>query len=214
MVESIAMPVANGEMLAALDNLGTQAEVKQHYDQWSATYDQDMQDIHGYIAPSLIANAFGKDQVSQSCSILDVGCGTGLIGGELKKRGFLNLYGSDFSDGMMAVAETKSVYRRLIPADFSTRTSILDGVYDIVVAIDCFGPGQCGVKTLSELIRLVRRQGQIYMMIEEEIFGKTDFTSAITSLEARAFWKINRIQPANIMKHTVRTVKLVVAERV
>lgn len=208
------MPVASGDMLAALENLGTQAEVKQHYDQWAATYDQDMQHIHGYIAPSLIANAFGKDQVSHSCSILDVGCGTGLIGGELKKRGFLNLYGSDFSDGMIAAAEAKSAYRRLIPADFSKRTSILDGVYDIVVAVDCFGPGQCGVNTLGELIRLVPRQGQIYMMIEEEFFEKSDFSSAISGLEAHARWKINRIQSANIMKLTVRTVKLVVASRV
>lgn len=208
------MPTPTDGMMAALQNLSSPEEARAHFDQWAPSYDTDITEACGYIGPNLIANAFGKDQISRSVSILDVGCGTGLIGEELKKRGYLSLYGADFSEAMRQEAEKKDVYRRLIAADFSKRTNILDGVYDLVIAVDCFGRGQMTADSFNELIRLVRRGGQIYALVESAFFEAGNFPAAIADLERRDRWTIDRITSANMMKNTVRQAKLIVAKRI
>lgn len=208
------MAAARDGMMAGLRGLVSSADAKSHYDNWAPRYDQDLTENYGYIAPSLIANALSKDQVSKEQSILDAGCGTGLVGAELKKRGYINLYGADFSDGMRAIAETKSVYRRLISADFSKRTTILDGVYDTLVAADTFGPGQFSTPSLDELIRLIRRGGYIYALVEAEFFESAKFTSVIADLEHRGRWSVARVLSVNLMKNAVRSAKLIVAQRI
>lgn len=207
------MSVIRDDMLEALKSFSSPEEAKAHFDRWAPHYDADFLERFGYIAPSIVANAFTKDQVPRSCSILEAGCGTGLIGEELKKRGYLNLYGADFSDAMRAEAEKKNTYRRLIAADFTKRTSILDGVYDVVLAADCFGPGQCGPTHLPVLIRLVRRGGQIYILVETEFFERAKFADAIAGLEKQKQWNVVRILSASVMKLSVRTIKIIVAER-
>lgn len=207
------MPIAVDGMMAGLRALKTPPEIKAHYDQWAPAYDTDLTETYGYIGPSIIANAFGKDQIPRAYSILDAGCGTGLVGEELKKRGFPNLYGADFSENMRKEAEKKDAYRRLIAADFSKKTNILDGVYDAVIAVDCFGQGQFSAASFNELIRLVRRGGQIYALVEAEYFEEANFPAAIADLERRERWTVDRITSANIMKNAVRQAKLIVAKR-
>lgn len=208
------MPIAIDGMMPGLRGLKSTAEAKSHYDQWAPSYDAELNKVYGYIGSSIIANTFGKDQIPRSFSILDVGCGTGLIGEELKKRGFLNLYGADFSENMLQEAGKKDVYRRLIRADFCKKTNILDGVYDTIIAVDCFGRGQCTAGSLNELIRIVRRSGLIYALVETEYFEDANFSAAIADLERRERWTIDRIMPANLMKNAVRHAKLIVAKRI
>lgn len=43
--------------------------------------------------------------------ILDLGCGTGLVGEQLYNMGYKNIDGIDFSDELLKVAESKKVYR-------------------------------------------------------------------------------------------------------
>lgn len=200
-------------MMAGLTGLRSSADTIAHYDRWAPTYDRDLIETYGYIGPAVIANALSRDQIARSASILDAGCGTGLIGEELKKRGFLTLYGADISSGMRAEAEKKSVYRRLIAADFSKTTGILDGVYDIVITADTFGPGQFTAQTFSELIRLVRRTGHIYALIEGTYFESQEFAKVISDLEQKEKWTLDRVMSANVMKNAMRAAKLVVARR-
>jgi predicted TPR repeat methyltransferase len=42
-----------------------------------------------------------------------MGCGTGLVGAELKVRGFTNIMGIDASKGMLEVAALKNAYSDL-----------------------------------------------------------------------------------------------------
>lgn len=200
-------------MMAGLSELRSSTDTKAYYDLWAPTYDRDLVETYGYIGPAVIANALGRDQIPRSASILDAGCGTGLIGEELKKRGFMTLYGADISDGMRAEAEKKAIYRRLIAADFSKPTRILDGVYDIIISADTFGIGQLTAQSLSELTRLVRRSGHIYALIEGTFFESAQFASAIATLEQSEKWTIDRVMSANVMKNAMRAAKLVVARR-
>ena len=55
-----------------------------------------------------------KERVSDvmanpEAKIVDFGCGTGLMGIELKKRGFNNIYGLDGSQDMLNIAKEKNM---------------------------------------------------------------------------------------------------------
>lgn len=80
------------------------------YNIWAPTYDADMAD-QAYRAPKLIGELV-KDtlKVSATARILDVGCGTGLLGKELLGLEYTNIDGLDFSHEMLKLARKKECY--------------------------------------------------------------------------------------------------------
>ena len=50
---------------------------------------------------------------NKSSKILDVACGTGFVAEFLSEHGFTNLYGLEPSDGMVAVARSKNLYKEI-----------------------------------------------------------------------------------------------------
>ena len=46
-------------------------------------------------------------------SVIDLGCGTGLVGEKLKELGFIKITGLDCSEGMLFEAEQKAYYSSL-----------------------------------------------------------------------------------------------------
>lgn len=51
--------------------------------------------------------------------VLDLGCGTGMIGEHLSQKGFKNIIGCDLSQGMMGVADKKGCYSELVEFDIN-----------------------------------------------------------------------------------------------
>ena len=52
--------------------------------------------------------------VFRSVSILDLACGTGLLGGEVIKHGYVNLDGLDASLQMLGQARKKTIFKLVI----------------------------------------------------------------------------------------------------
>ncbi len=75
-----------------------------------------------YRGPHILADFCNILISDKNARILDVGAGTGLVGEHLKKRGFFNLDALEPSRGMLEVAESKDIYRKL----YSDRISVTE----------------------------------------------------------------------------------------
>ena len=88
-------------------------EVEDYYDEWTVEnkYDKDMVDWK-YSGPQETVELFTKHISQKDIKILDAGCGTGLVGIELKKNRFTNFDGADFSQQMLELVP-KNIYQNL-----------------------------------------------------------------------------------------------------
>ena len=93
--------------------------------------------------------------------VLDLACGTGLVGRELHRRGYTCIDGLDLSQGMLTKAESLGIYRELMQEDLTRRTSIQDGVYPSLICVGSFASGHLGPEHLREMIRVVRPSAPI-----------------------------------------------------
>ena len=81
------------------------------YEDWATTYEKTMVNEYGYIAPQIAVDVLEKCKVGKNHNILDLGCGTGLVGTELFSRGYTVIDGVDISREMLKEARSKSIYR-------------------------------------------------------------------------------------------------------
>jgi SAM-dependent methyltransferase len=71
--------------------LSTQAEGAQLYSEWASTYDRTMVDGLGYTSPGLLTDLFARCVAWRDQRVLDLGCGTGLVGAQLVRHGYSGL---------------------------------------------------------------------------------------------------------------------------
>ena len=89
------------------------------YGEWADDYDEQMEQRLGYIAPRVMAEKLAPHISEKDAEILDVGCGTGLTSYYLMGLGFHSFDGIDITPSMLALAEKRNIYRRLIEADIT-----------------------------------------------------------------------------------------------
>lgn len=106
-----------------------QAQLLKIYDVRSRFWDQES----SYFAPALVADALRAHAPDGGLDILDIGCGTGLVGAGV--RAFARrLDGVDLSQAMLEKARGKSIYDRLEQGDIVTFLSALKNGYDAILA--------------------------------------------------------------------------------
>ena len=108
------------------------------FDSYASKFEHHLVGNLGYQTPKLIANLILRHSNSNLLgSISDLGCGTGLLGEEIKEFcGYLE--GVDISRKMLAEAEKKGVYDELIKQDIVTYLSNANLQFDYFIATDVF----------------------------------------------------------------------------
>ena len=91
----------------------------------------------------------------KSKTILDLGCGTGLFGTEVKNY-CSKLEGIDLSKKMLAIANQKNVYDKLSQFDIVEYLSSMPLNFDYYIALDVF----IYVGELTEIFRLIKSRNK------------------------------------------------------
>ena len=168
--------------------LKTTDEIMQHYEEWGDKYDQDMVDWN-YTAPKETVNVFKKYTTRKEIKILDAGCGTGLVGIELKKFGYTNIDGADLSKKLLNLIP-KGVYKKLEQIDLNKTLNKESNIYDAVLCVGTFTFGHVKPPALNELIRVVKNGGLICFTVNEGVYEKYGFNKKIEELTNCKSWTI------------------------
>jgi predicted TPR repeat methyltransferase len=107
------------------------------YDQHSDHYDQHMIGTLKYQIPDLLFDAAMRLAPSRNLDILDLGCGTGLLGARLRPLA-RTLSGVDISSNMLKVARQRQIYDNLVCSELIEYLQMQTKKFDLAVAADVF----------------------------------------------------------------------------
>ena len=177
--------------------LKTSEELLKYYQDWADNnkYNKDMVDWN-YTAPQEVVSILKKYALNKNFKILDAGCGTGLVGIELKKYGYLNIEGVDFSQSMLNLVP-QDIYRKIEKIDLNKSLKFKDDTYDIVMCVGTFTYGHVKPKALDELIRITKNRGLICFTINEGIYEEYGFDNKIKELSNNKSWDVKEFFKSN-----------------
>jgi len=173
---------------------------QERYDNWALDYNKDVSERH-YDGPEYIVEYLmelsNHQQISISSAtpelkIIDVACGSGLVGAQLKAKGFTHIDGVDLSQGMIVEAHKTGAYQSLIgwcdlknPLPF-----FLHSQYDLTVCCGVFALDFVEPLSLQWLVQVTKPQGIIIMSTKTTYFDTYDFENYYKSLEASGALKL------------------------
>ncbi len=132
------------------------------YEAFADSYDEIMQKIENKTIQETVEMI--KDKKYKN--VLDLGCGTGAFGKELKEN-FNKLTGVDLSQNMLKKAALTQSYSQLIHQDAVSFLKQDKKKYDLISAIELF----CYVPNVSELLSLIPKhlsqKGMLIFSVEE-----------------------------------------------
>ena len=169
--------------------LKTTDEVMKYYDEWGDKdkYNKDMVDWN-YTGPKETSETFNKHQENKDILIFDAGCGTGLVGQELKKYGFKYFHGADLSQTLLDTVP-KNLYQKLTKVDLNQPIDTKSNSNDSVMCVGTFTFGHVKPNALDEFVRITKPGGLICFTINEGIHEEYGFDKKIKTLTVNNNWK-------------------------
>lgn len=137
------------------------AFVEALFDQYAPKFDTALVDQLSYCGPQLVA-----EQIEGSIgSVLDLGCGTGLMGAILRDR-CTRLTGWDISGEMLRTTAAKGFYDQLEKCDLNS-LSAPDTTWDVITAADVFIYLGALEKITGWVAMALKPKGQFVFTVEE-----------------------------------------------
>lgn len=181
--------------LAALGAEELPAAPPEHYvaelfDAYADNFDHDLVDNLKYDIPAVLADTIPRYTSSDALDILDLGCGTGLMGVQIRSIA-RSLTGIDVSANMIEKARQRQIYDELICGDAAKMLQTQDREFDLALAADVF----IYLGDLAPVFRAVRaklRDGGLFGFTVEAI-DQSDFVLRSTLRYAHSLGYLRRI---------------------
>ncbi len=130
--------------------------VENLFDNYAKKFENSLLDKLEYKIPKLIRDIIIKINNNETLgSLLDLGCGTGLLGPEIKNH-CSKLEGIDLSNEMLTIAKQKNVYDKLSQFDIVEYLCSMPLGFDYYIALDVF----IYVGELTEIFRLIKSRNK------------------------------------------------------
>ena len=176
----------------------TPEDSKVYYKDFSQNYDETFVKQLSYTYPRRVAEEllahFDGDGI-----ICDIGCGTGLVGEELKNlNANIVIDGFDISSEMIAVAKTKNVYRNFFELDLTQPVLGVPNDYAALISSGTFTHGHLGPEILVNLLSLCRYNALLTVGINAEHYRDKGFEKVINELQSAS-----RIQIVKVSKQPI-----------
>ena len=135
--------VSAGHMLASITgnhrSSAPLSYIKEVFDSYSDHYEDSLTNKLQYSLPDklnrMVSGSSGQKQFNQ---LLDLGCGTGLVGESFRKS-VGTLHGVDLSPNMIKIADNKKIYDLLITNNLDDAIAKMEKEsYDLLIAADVF----------------------------------------------------------------------------
>lgn len=164
--------------------------VRRLYGEWAKGYDAELTDLHGYVAPHASARALADLMPDRSAPILDVGCGTGLVGQALAESGCSCIDGIDIAAEMLLEAGKKGVYRALWSENLLEGASAETDSYAAVIGVGVFSRQLLTPEVFDELVRLVRPGGHFALVVRSDQFEVEGYAAKMQELVETGSWQV------------------------
>lgn len=159
--------------------------VENLFDSYADKFETSLVKDLKYNIPKLISDILTNSNNNKSLgTVLDLGCGTGLLGLEIKKQ-CSRLEGIDISKKMLTQANRKNVYDKLSQFDILDYLSRMPLSFDYYIALDVF----IYVGDLREIFRLIKSRNNKV--------GKLVFSTEYTELDGYHLLKTGRYSHSN-----------------
>jgi len=190
----------------------TPADSIQLYKDWADTYDEDFIAATGYVGYLNAARFFLEQEERPDGPVLDVGCGTGVVGIALRDGCVTAVDGIDISQAMLDQARDKKArdgalaYTRLIQADLTETIAIESNTYAGIVSAGTFTHGHLGPESLDELWRVAAPGAVCSIAINAAHFDSQGFAKKISDDVKRNVVTEPDISIANTYTHKLTDV--------
>ena len=182
------------------------------YDEWSNTYDEDLLNDLGYIAHSEVGAIFTELVSDTSTFILDVACGTGLVGQYLRQRDYDRIDGVDFSEGMLDLVRTRSIYQHTWQHDF-TKPANIEKLYQAVICVGLFSYNLPRISDMHNVVNCVEPGGLCVISINGAAWTELEFESQIYQEASDHHFAINEIRDTGYIQKEKIDAKVLVIQR-
>ena len=159
------------------------------YRDWAKKYDYDNDHVLGTVSQPKSVSLLSTRLKDKTAKIIDVGCGTGLVGEKLKAKDFIYFDGLDISKDMLSIAKSRG-YRNLFLGSLNKQLPVLDDAYDAAMCIGVFTHGHVSSDRFSELCRIVKPGGYVCFTINEGVFEEYGFKEMIAEFQLNKAWEV------------------------
>ena len=143
-------------------------ELEGIYKNWASDYESDVINLAGYVGHLITSELLLNYLRNTESTVLDAGCGTGLVGEILYKNNFCNIDGVDFSQEMLNIAHQKNIYQSLKLVDLTKKLDYENDSFDAIICAGTFTCGHVGPEALREMVRITKQGGYICFTVRKQ----------------------------------------------
>lgn len=168
---------------------GDSASIRSYYDDWASGYETDVASW-GYEAPAVAVEKLSSNAQSHA-QIIDVGCGTGLVGAGLAAAGFHDVVGVDASSASLDICAKTGNYRALTEVDLTVLpTSLPESHFGGLICVGVMSYLPDVEATCREFARIVEPDAPIVVTQRTDLFESRNTQAAFDRLADDGTWSI------------------------
>ena len=167
----------------ALNLDGDPETIKAYYEDWAETYNDDTA-ATDYNGPLMAARMLHRELKGADARLLDAGCGTGLVGVELNKFGYVEVDGFDLSESMAGLARATGCYREVLGEIDIMRAAehYAESSYDAVLSVGVFTLGHVPPEALRVLVQLTKPGGLLVISTRTQYYDQSGFRELLEGM--------------------------------